>query len=91
MASSIVAIHGLNGHREKSWTADNQTLWLRDLLPAVIGNARILTYGYDANTDGPTQLATDYMHDHAMTFLSKLSVLRRLTCVSAPLSLRTIP
>ena len=25
---SIVAVHGLDGHLEKSWTADNGILWL---------------------------------------------------------------
>ncbi|KAL1634772.1 hypothetical protein SLS56_002174 [Neofusicoccum ribis] len=39
----IIAIHGLNGHREKTWTADNGVLWLQELLPAEIPHARILT------------------------------------------------
>jgi hypothetical protein len=30
---SVVAVHGLNGHSEKTWTADNGVNWLRDLLP----------------------------------------------------------
>ncbi|KAF8530221.1 hypothetical protein BU17DRAFT_59986 [Hysterangium stoloniferum] len=47
----IVAIHGLDGDREKSWTADNEKLWLRDFLPQAIPAARILSYGYDAYTD----------------------------------------
>ncbi|MCJ1426602.1 hypothetical protein MMC29_004505 [Sticta canariensis] len=45
----IVAVHGLNGHREKSWTV-NDVNWLRNFLPSDIPNARILTWGYDANT-----------------------------------------
>jgi hypothetical protein len=44
-------VHGLNGHREKSWTHTNgetgeQTFWLRDLLPPCIPNSRISTFGY---------------------------------------------
>ncbi|CAN9331109.1 unnamed protein product [Alternaria alternata] len=49
----IVAVHGLNGHCEKTWTAGNgvdSVNWLRDLLPHDLPNARILSWGYDANT-----------------------------------------
>jgi hypothetical protein len=44
---SIIAVHGLDGHRRTSWTANNGVLWLRDLLPSVIPGARVLTYGYN--------------------------------------------
>ncbi|KAM3533698.1 hypothetical protein MY4038_003013 [Beauveria bassiana] len=46
----IIALHGLNGHREKTWTARNGVHWLRDLLPEDLPQARILCWGYDANT-----------------------------------------
>ncbi|KAH3938661.1 hypothetical protein HBH98_243260 [Parastagonospora nodorum] len=45
----IVAVHGLNGHREKTWTAGSgvngvdSINWLRDLLPHDLPNARILS------------------------------------------------
>ncbi|KAF8526569.1 hypothetical protein BU17DRAFT_74115 [Hysterangium stoloniferum] len=55
--SSIVAIHGLDGHREASFTAPNGVLWLRDLLPKALPTARILTYGYDAR---PVKLCMTY-------------------------------
>ena len=42
-------MHGLGGHREKSWTATNGSFWLRDSLPEEIPYARILTYGYNAD------------------------------------------
>jgi len=49
--SRVIAVHGLNGHREKSWIHTNgetgeQTLWLRDILPRSIPNSRISTFGY---------------------------------------------
>ena len=56
-ASSTVAIHGLDGHREKTWTAKNEVNWLRDLIPEHIPNARILTWGYDANTHSRTRVS----------------------------------
>ncbi|KAL6405839.1 hypothetical protein AUP68_10978 [Ilyonectria robusta] len=45
---SIVFIHGLMGHRTKTWTK-NDVLWPDELLPNKIPTARILTFGYDAN------------------------------------------
>ena len=50
---SIIAIHGLNGHRERSWTAPNNVNWLQSLLPADIPDSRIYTWGYDMSTRGP--------------------------------------
>ncbi|OCL02322.1 hypothetical protein AOQ84DRAFT_357452 [Glonium stellatum] len=38
----IIAVHGLNGHRDKTWTAGNGVNWLRDLLPQDLPNARIM-------------------------------------------------
>ncbi|CAN9179325.1 unnamed protein product [Alternaria alternata] len=49
-SSAIVAVHGLNGHREKTWTTSGGVNWLRELLPHDLPNARILSWGYDANT-----------------------------------------
>jgi hypothetical protein len=57
----IIAVHGLNGHRENSWIHTNgetgeQTLWLRDLLPPCIPNSRISTFGYIFNGDSAAEL-----------------------------------
>ncbi|KAF8515163.1 hypothetical protein BU17DRAFT_51957 [Hysterangium stoloniferum] len=67
----IVAIHGFDGHREASWTADNGQLWLRDFLPQTIPTARIWSYGYDAYTENASSQQT--VHGHAQDFLAKLS------------------
>ena len=49
LGDSLVAIHGLNGHPLETWTHEpSRKLWLRDLLPQVIPNIRIMTYGYNA-------------------------------------------
>jgi hypothetical protein len=79
---SIVAIHGLDGHLKNSWTADNGTFWLRDLLPEKVPHARILTYGYDAYTHGRDQLANESVHDLAKDLLSSLATERRISNVS---------
>ena len=79
---SIVAIHGLDGHPEWSWTAENGTFWFRDLLPNKIPHARILTYGYDANTRGQQQFASGSTYDLARGLLSSLATQRQATGVS---------
>ncbi|KAF8518819.1 hypothetical protein BU17DRAFT_90595 [Hysterangium stoloniferum] len=70
----IVAIHGFDGHREESWTADNGKLWLRDFLQHTIPAARILSYGYDAYTN--SSLSEHTLHGHAQDFLAKISMSR---------------
>lgn len=48
---SIVAIHGLDEANLETWT-DPKTdiLWLRDLFPHEQLNARVLAYGYNAES-----------------------------------------
>jgi pimeloyl-ACP methyl ester carboxylesterase len=48
-AISIVLVHGLTGNRDKTWTHSNGTFWSQHLLPEDIPNARIMTFGYDAD------------------------------------------
>ncbi|EXL39973.1 hypothetical protein FOCG_17423 [Fusarium oxysporum f. sp. radicis-lycopersici 26381] len=75
----IVAIHGLNGHREKTWTAENGIHWLRDLLPHDAPRARILSWGYDANTHAASGTSSLFLYDHARTLVADLSRKRKLT------------
>jgi len=75
----IVAIHGLNGDREETWTADNGRLWLRDFLPQDIAVARILTYGYDAYVYGRKRLSEPMLNGHARDFVAKLAFYRKVT------------
>ena len=55
--SSIIAVHGLGGHWQKTWEDEDGSLWLRDFLPSQLRNtedaminARIMSYGYNSNT-----------------------------------------
>lgn len=77
LVHSLVAVHGLGGHREKTWTAKNGAFWLRDYLPIVVPNARILTYGYDG-----TSSSSQSLHDHAVDLITNLTQLRETTAVS---------
>ncbi|KAK5994660.1 Protein SERAC1-like protein [Cladobotryum mycophilum] len=72
----LVAIHGLKGHAIKTWThKQSQVMWLRDLLPKGLPNARIMTYGYNSrfvNFTGHQEL-----RNIAMKLLSELVDLRK--------------
>ena len=47
---SIVFVHGLTGKRTTTWLADGAARpWPQELLSEKIPEARILTYGYDAD------------------------------------------
>ncbi|KAF8510479.1 hypothetical protein BU17DRAFT_98101 [Hysterangium stoloniferum] len=88
----IVAIHGLDGHREASWTANNGKLWLRDFLPQDVPSARILTYGYDTYTQSTATSPTQTLDGHAESFLARLAAFRGSsdTTVYITLMLRAI-
>ncbi|CCA69904.1 related to LipA and NB-ARC domain protein-Aspergillus clavatus, partial [Serendipita indica DSM 11827] len=73
----IVAIHGLEGHREKTWSTEDGTLWLRDFLPTDISNARVLSYGYDADTRSTECVSTLTMRRHAEGLAQALSRIRK--------------
>ncbi|KAL7777411.1 hypothetical protein CFE70_004076 [Pyrenophora teres f. teres 0-1] len=75
----IVAVHGLNGHREKTWTTSSGINWLHDLLPHDLPNARILSWGYDANTHSGSRMGCQYLFDHAQTLVSDLCQERQIT------------
>ncbi|RFN43712.1 tetratricopeptide-like helical domain, partial [Fusarium flagelliforme] len=86
LSCSIVAVHGLNGHREKSWTAENGIHWLRNLLPNDVPRARILSWGYDANTHAASGTSSLLLYDHARTLVSDLTRKRMLTkCSQRPI------
>lgn len=78
---SIVAIHGLNGHRERTWTASNGVYWLRDLLPNDIPQSRIMSYGYNVNVfdRGGHGVNQQSVYDHARALISDLVLKRQLT------------
>jgi hypothetical protein len=81
---SVVFVHGLHGHRKKTWTKDN-VCWPGDLLSKEISfsHIRVLTFGYDANvinTNGSVSLNS--LFDHSLDLLQDLSRVRRHDAVS---------
>ncbi len=47
------------------------------MLSAIIPNARIMSWGYDANTHSTKGLSAMYLYEHAQNLVSDLSLLRK--------------
>ena len=74
--SSIVAVHGLGGDWERTWTDDNGKLWLRDFLPSQLPNARVMSYGY--NSEAVFSKGVIDIDDEAAMLLDRLDGERQL-------------
>ncbi|KAF5259383.1 hypothetical protein FOXYS1_9999 [Fusarium oxysporum] len=81
----FIFLHGLNGHAFRTFSCTNEEqairMWPRDFLKLSFPNARILTYGYNANVFKNTSLAVQ--QDFRDALLASLSVLRSGTAAAA--------
>jgi len=67
----IVIIHGLNGDAIESWTnANTKAFWPKDCLPFDLPEARVFTFGY--NADAAFGNTTADIVDHAKDLLGSL-------------------
>jgi hypothetical protein len=74
---SIIFVHGLTGNRETTWTYNKTLFWPRDLLAKELHNARILTFGYDADVIGLLNIAgSNTIRDHGKSLAQDLAMLR---------------
>lgn len=74
---SIIFVHGITGHRERTWAAYGSRPWPETLLPTAIPQARILSFGYDADVVGwRPRLSGNRIGDHAKNLLSALAAHR---------------
>ncbi|KAI0846574.1 hypothetical protein F5Y00DRAFT_271878 [Daldinia vernicosa] len=73
----LVFVHGLHGSRLKTWSKDG-IFWPRDLLQDDLKNARVITWGYDADIAKAFSYASkESLFGHANTLLADLADLRR--------------
>lgn len=74
-ALDIVFIHGLTGSAYSTWLSeDSSTHWPRDLIKQDMGNARIMTFGYDVDiVNFWGQAAQDGISGYAKDLLGKLA------------------
>jgi protein SERAC1 len=69
-------VHGLTGNRENTWTHQNKVFWPRDLLTHDLPDARIMTFGYDADVVkiwGMTPAGSNGLHGHGKSLAYALS------------------
>ncbi|KAK0639519.1 hypothetical protein B0T16DRAFT_497593 [Cercophora newfieldiana] len=74
----IVFVHGLNGHRELTWTARGAAEpWPKLLLPHELPTARILAFGYDASVaNWKRTISENRIGDHSQNLLTSLAAYR---------------
>ncbi|RSL47813.1 hypothetical protein CEP54_013216 [Fusarium duplospermum] len=90
--ADIVFVHGLDGHRDKTWTCQgtddmDPVFWPRDLLPSDCQDARILSFGYNASVahffnsgnDKHPIAPTTTIDNHSVALLDSLKGLRART------------
>ncbi len=66
--------------------AETTVLWPRDLLPNVVHDVRILTWGYDADIDGFSSASQSTIHQHAGSLLSDIADQRETSqCYRKPI------
>ena len=97
---SVIGITDLGGHAFGAWQSRISTkrpidrpMWLRDFLPRVFPNARIMTYGYHSS---PAEPNGANMTDYRRGFIQCLQNSRRRCPVSVclpklPSNMLTIP
>ncbi|KAL8974760.1 MAG: hypothetical protein Q9197_000996 [Variospora fuerteventurae] len=72
--NTIAFLHTREDHGEAPMTQVGPSIfWPRDLLPSVIQDVRIFTWGYDADIDGFGSASQNTIHQHAGSLLSDLA------------------
>jgi hypothetical protein len=76
--ASIVFVHGLTGNRESTWThAPSKVCWPEKLLKNDIPEARIMSFGYDADVvHFWSEASQNRVGNHAQDLLSELTFRR---------------
>ncbi|KAF8252542.1 hypothetical protein K440DRAFT_535979 [Wilcoxina mikolae CBS 423.85] len=78
----IILVHGLTGNRETTWTyvvRRGQTTFWPEFLTEDVPNARIATFGYDADIASPRpfeMVSTNTVHRHAVNLCNDLGRVR---------------
>jgi len=74
---SIVFVHGLTGNRETTWTHKNGVFWPEHLLPHDLRDARIATWGYDADVvHARSTASSNTLRDHGKALAGDIAIWR---------------
>jgi protein SERAC1 len=84
-----VFVHGLTGNRETTWThKQTKTFWPQNLLGVDLPNARILTFGYDADVMGVLKIAgSNTLRNHGKSLANELALRRMRSSSVSKMSL----
>ncbi len=77
MVPSIVAVHGLYGPREKTWSSEKHSSWLKHLVVTEGWEARVIKYVYNAEDMARSLYTRKAISREALRLLQKLAELRR--------------
>ncbi|KAH6673367.1 hypothetical protein B0J14DRAFT_540799 [Halenospora varia] len=68
----IVAVHGLFGQGFDSWTGGKEQIWLKDMLPRKLPDARIMAFAYDHNSTTRKSFSASSISEIALDLLDSL-------------------
>ena len=73
-------VHGLYGDRDATWTSENGVFWPKKFLSQDMQEARISTFGYDANVVVLKKpLSDSTLENHADSLIAALAGMRDKT------------
>lgn len=74
----VIFVHGLTGNSYKTWLEDKSgTYWPVHLLTKSVPEARIMTFGYDADVGKfLSPVSQNNLNDHALSLIGDLATLR---------------
>lgn len=76
--ADVIFVHGLTGHRERTWTGDGAAApWPKELLGPKLKQARILTFGYDSSVvDLRSMVSKNRIGNHSTNLLAAVATYR---------------
>ncbi len=81
-SSSIVAVHGLLSHGFNSWAREKGEIWLKDMLPGELPDARIMAFRHDYNSTTKKSFSASSISEIALDLLDSLGSKRTTQKVS---------
>src|SRR5258708_4944861 len=87
-SADVIFIHGLNGHRSLTWTNSSHEVWL-PWLGKHLPDARVGTYGYNANIIFRSREPLDHRATQFLLELSRCRSILLLFCLQSTQQPRT--
>ncbi|RAL59278.1 hypothetical protein DID88_006992 [Monilinia fructigena] len=72
----VILVHGLRGHRIRSFTHENGVCWPKDLLPLNRSDIRVMSWGWDSRGIRYEPKSANFFEDHALALLADINIYR---------------